>query len=68
MLKISPIPPTPTEIRAARKTVRLTQAEAAEVVSVSQATWKKWEAGVHRMPPASFHAFQMTAWKFGGHK
>ncbi|WP_373320248.1 helix-turn-helix domain-containing protein [Gluconacetobacter sacchari] len=55
-------------MRAARKAVRLTQAEAAEVVSVCQATWKKWEAGVHRMPPASFHAFQMTAWNLGGHR
>ncbi|MBB2154806.1 helix-turn-helix transcriptional regulator [Gluconacetobacter diazotrophicus] len=54
---MSNIPPDPGAIRAARKDAHLTQAEAAEVVSVSLATWRRWEAGSHPMPSGLFDLF-----------
>lgn len=52
-------PPLPSSIRTARKAARLTQAQAAELVSVALSTWRKWEAGTHRMPPTAFEMFQI---------
>lgn len=54
-------PPLPSAIRAARKAARLTQAQAAELVSVALSTWGKWEAGTHRMPQATFEMFLIKA-------
>ncbi|WP_366918410.1 helix-turn-helix domain-containing protein [Acetobacter senegalensis] len=51
------MPPAPSSIRTARKSAGLTQAQAAETVSVAISTWRKWEAGTHRMPPPSFEMF-----------
>jgi transcriptional regulator with XRE-family HTH domain len=51
------IPPSPATIRTARKAARLTQKQAAELVSVSLSTWGKWEAGTHRMPASTFEMF-----------
>ena len=50
-------PPSPSSIRSARKSAGLTQKCAAETVSVALSTWRKWEAGTHRMPPPSFEMF-----------
>lgn len=50
-------PPAPSAIRSARKAAGLTQKSAAETVSVALSTWRKWEAGTHRMPPPSFEMF-----------
>ncbi|MBB2164681.1 helix-turn-helix domain-containing protein [Gluconacetobacter sp. 1b LMG 1731] len=54
-----PSPPPPAAIRAARRSARLTQTQAGRIVSVTQSTWKRWEAGRHPMPPASFNLFQI---------
>lgn len=51
--------PLPSAIRAARKAAGLTQAQAAELVSVALSTWRKWEAGTHRMPQAMLEMFQI---------
>lgn len=49
--------PRPQAIRAARKEARLTQTEAAEVVSVSLSTWSRWEAGTCPMPTGLYDLF-----------
>ncbi len=40
--------PAPKEIRAIREKLGLTQAEAAEKVSVGQGVWSAWESGDRR--------------------
>jgi DNA-binding transcriptional regulator YiaG len=57
-------PPTPTEIKAARGACGLTQAEAADLLGVSERTWQNWEAEQgtvnHRqMRPALFELFNL---------
>lgn len=37
-------------IKEARKTAGLTQAAAAELISVPKRTWEDWEAGKHKPP------------------
>lgn len=53
-------PPPPTRIRMARQQAGMTQAQAAQTVSVSQSTWKRWESGRHRMPPAMMDMFTIV--------
>ncbi|MBB2158990.1 helix-turn-helix transcriptional regulator [Gluconacetobacter sacchari] len=51
------ISPTPMQIRDARRAAGMTQAEAAQVVSKTQTSWRRWEGGIHRMSPALFDYF-----------
>ena len=51
-------PPTPNEIRKARKKTGLTQTEAAEKVWMSLRAWQDWESGKRTMLPVVFWAFQ----------
>jgi DNA-binding transcriptional regulator YiaG len=48
---------TPTEIRAARKSVKLTQRQAAELISAKERTWQDWERGRRNMPAAKWELF-----------
>lgn len=41
---------TPNRIRSWRTRLDLTQADAASLIGVSSAGWRKWEAGVREMP------------------
>lgn len=49
--------PAPETIRAARHRARLTQREAAALVSVTQRAWAHWEHGTRRMRAAYFELF-----------
>jgi len=42
--------PNPAQIRSCRKVIGLTQAQAAELISVDRVTWAKWETGKRPMP------------------
>jgi putative transcriptional regulator len=50
-------PPNPDRVREARLQAGLTQSEAASVVHSTGRRWREWEAGDHRMPPASWELF-----------
>lgn len=52
-------PPAPAAIRAARTAAGLTPSEAANLVHTYARLWRYWEAGKHRMPPASWELFQL---------
>jgi DNA-binding transcriptional regulator YiaG len=54
-------PPTPAEIRAARKAVGLTQTQAGEMVYVALRTWQHWEFGDSQMHPAIWELFRLKA-------
>lgn len=49
--------PARTEIRQARKQAGLTQSQAAELVHVSAAGWRKWESGAREMHAAFWELF-----------
>lgn len=51
--------PSPEEVKEARKNAGLTQPAAAELVYVKTITWKTWESGLYRMPPAAWELFQI---------
>lgn len=51
--------PTPSEVREARKRIRLTQAAAGEIVHSSAQTWKQWEMGVRKMHPGLWELFRL---------
>jgi DNA-binding transcriptional regulator YiaG len=53
--------PDPEEIRAARQTSGLTQAQAAELIYSSAQAWKQWETGRNRMHPAFWRLFKLLA-------
>jgi DNA-binding transcriptional regulator YiaG len=40
--------PTPTQIKKIREALKLTQAQAAEKISVGQGVWAAWESGKRR--------------------
>ena len=50
-------PPSPDAIRAARSKAKHTQQEAATVVHSTARRWREWEAGDHRMPPATWELY-----------
>lgn len=51
--------PSPSEIRAARKSVGLTQAQAAALIHSTSRAWQMWEAGDRAMHPAFWELFQI---------
>lgn len=57
--------PTPEEVKAAREAAGLSQAQAAELVGLSnRQRWAEVERGQHRMHPAAWELFCI---KIGGH-
>lgn len=57
--------PTPKQIKAARKKAGLTQTKAAELVWSKLRTWQDQEAGIARMHPAMWFAFQVRVKALG---
>ena len=53
------MPPTTSEIRAAREAAGLTQAAAAALVHAGPRTWSHWETGDRRMPAATWELFMI---------
>jgi len=52
--------PTPDQIRAARLSVGLTQAQAAKLIHASSyRTWQEWESGRRKMPQAKWEMWKM---------
>ena len=51
--------PTPQAILEARVAALLTQEQAALLVHSTTRRWQEWEAGAHRMHPATFELFQI---------
>lgn len=49
----------PTEIRAAREALALTQTAAAALVHSLLRTWQQWEAGDRRMHPGLWELFRL---------
>lgn len=49
--------PTPSQIRAARLAVGLTQVEAGALVYHARRSWQDWERGERAMDPAVFELF-----------
>lgn len=49
----------PREISCLRKSLNITQAEAAKVVHVSKRTWQQWELGQRKMHPAFWELFEI---------
>lgn len=52
-------PPTPEQVKQARKDAGLTQSAAGALVHVSERTWQKWEHGERHMSPAVWELFQI---------
>ncbi|WP_415494757.1 helix-turn-helix domain-containing protein [Acetobacter sp.] len=53
--------PAPDQIRSVRERVGVSQTVAAAMVSTTPRTWRRWEAGVHRMPVAVWAWFNIQA-------
>jgi hypothetical protein len=53
--------PTPTEIRAARILLGVSQAKAAFMVHSTCRAWQQWEAGDRKMHPAFWELFRIKA-------
>lgn len=51
--------PSPIEVRALRKSVGLTQTQAAELIQSNLRTWQGWEGGITRMHPGLFELFKI---------
>lgn len=47
-------------LRDLREQAGLTQAQAAELVRATEATWRAWESGLRRMPAAAMELFCLT--------
>lgn len=50
--------PTPSEVKEARQSSRLTQAEAAELCMITSTTWARYEQGLSAMPPPIWKLFE----------
>lgn len=55
--------PTPEQIRKARRTLGLTQTQAATHTHSSLRTWQQWEAGARRMHPGLWELFTLKTAK-----
>lgn len=53
--------PKPTEIRAAREAVGLSQTAAAMLIYSTLRTWQDWEAGIAKMHPGLFELFTIKS-------
>lgn len=50
--------PTPNEVKEARQSSRLTQAEAAELCMITSTTWARYEQGLSAMPAPIWKLFE----------
>lgn len=58
----APMPsPSPTEIRIARETVRLSQTAAAALIGRSLRVWQAYEAGTRGMDPVLWQVWRIRA-------
>lgn len=57
-LKLPKIEPTPQQIQSTRKLARLSQEQAAALISYSRRAWQEWEKGTYKMHPALWGEFQ----------
>jgi DNA (cytosine-5)-methyltransferase 1 len=55
----APKAPKPSEIRASRDAVGLTQSDAARLVYVTLSAWQRWEAGERTIHPAMWELWQI---------
>ncbi|GAJ29580.1 hypothetical protein AA0498_1376 [Acidomonas methanolica] len=53
--------PTPDQIRSVRERAGVNQTFAAAMVGTTPRTWRRWEAGVHRMPLATWALFNIQS-------
>ena len=51
--------PNPLEIKTIRKTLGLTQAQAASIISVALITWQNYEQGNRKIHPAFWELFTL---------
>lgn len=51
--------PAAEEVKVARKSLGLTQPEAAMIVKSSMRAWQQWESGERRMHPGLWELFQI---------
>jgi DNA-binding transcriptional regulator YiaG len=51
---------TGAELKALRKTLKLSLAQAARQVEVSVRTWARWESGKNDVPPGAVKLFKMV--------
>jgi DNA-binding transcriptional regulator YiaG len=54
-------PPLPTEVRELREAYQMTPLAAAQLVFVSERSWKEWEAGTRPMKRAYWELFKIKA-------
>lgn len=59
-------PPTAQQVRELRARAGLTQAEAARLVHTNERRWREWEAGQHRMAPATYELALIKVGQIGG--
>lgn len=53
--------PSKSQIRKTRKAARLTQAQAAELIGYTRASWARWENGSVKMRMRMFETFKMIS-------
>ena len=53
--------PKPEEIRKARESAGLTQAQAAELLGLTRLSWARYEGGARKMPEYAFELFKHKA-------
>lgn len=51
--------PLPADIRAARESAGMTQAQAATLIYSTMRAWQEWEAGNRRMHPGLWELFRL---------
>lgn len=49
--------PTPDQVRAAREAAGQLQREAADLIWVTEITWRQWESGARKMSPVAWWAY-----------
>ena len=49
---------TPTDLRATRQSLGLTQTEAAALLQVDRVTWTRWETGTRPMSPILYRLWR----------
>jgi transcriptional regulator with XRE-family HTH domain len=58
-------PPTPSEVRALRASVGLSQLKLAALLGVSERTWERWETGLTECAPVTWRGVVATLQDLG---
>ena len=58
-------PPTPTEVRALRASIGLSQLKLAALLGVSERTWERWETGLTVCAPVTWRGVVATLQDMG---